>query len=642
MGTLADDSLKGLARVTESLPAGEDRPGQREMTAAVARAVSERRHLLVQAGTGTGKTLAYLIPAVLSGKRVVVATATLALQDQLVGRDLPALRRALDHPFTFAVLKGRSNYFCLQRAAEAAGGDDQLELVPDRHRATVRQLVAWAVTSSTGDRAELAEEPSPAAWSAVSVSARECPGARRCSFGGSCFAERARLAASDVDVLVVNNHLYAAHLASGGSVLPEHDLVVLDEAHSFEDVMAQAAAVDLSPGRLRGLRSALAGVIHDDALIENVADTAELWGTLLAARAARPQRRVLPPLGKDLVEALTLTRGRVQGVHGALMALPDQAPGDDTTGQWAGRRLRAITMAAALLQDLDFLAALGDGQVAWVDGPVGQPVLHLAPVDVGPLLAGSLWQDKTAVLTSATLPASLAGRLGLAGSGVPWDHLDVGSPFSYPDQALLYCATHLPDPRHAEFEAASLREIERLVAAAGGRALVLFTSWRAMTEAARHLAPRLPWKVMTQADLPKPALLEAFAADETSCLFATAGFFQGVDVPGPALSLVVLDRLPFPRPDDPLQQARREASGNGFGAVDLPHAATQLAQAAGRLIRSRTDCGVVAILDRRLATARSYRWELIRALPPFQRTGDPEVALERLRAIRTGREAASA
>jgi ATP-dependent DNA helicase DinG len=642
MGTLADDCVRGLARVTGALPAGEDRPGQREMTEAVARAITDRRHLLVQAGTGTGKTLAYLIPAVLSGKRTVVATATLALQDQLVTRDLPALRRVLDQPFSYAVLKGRSNYLCLQRAAETAGGTDQLELVPDRSRAEVRQLVAWALTSGSGDRAELPVEPSPAAWSAVSVSARDCPGARRCSFGGSCFAERARQAAADVDVLVVNTHLYSAHLAAGGTVLPEHELVVLDEAHTLEDVVAQAAAIEVSPGRLRALRSAVAGVVHDDALAEDIAGAADLWAVLLTARAAGRQRRLLPPLDGDVAEGIVLTRTRVEKAHTALMALPEQPSGDDPTGQWAGRRLRAITMAAGTLSDLDTLAALGEGQVAWVDGAISQPVLRLAPVDVGPLLGRTLWGAKTAVLTSATLPASLAGRLGLTHSGTSWDRLDVGSPFSYPDQALLYCATHLPDPRHDTFEAASLVEIERLIAAAGGRALVLFTSWRAMTEAARYLSPRLPWRVMTQADLPKPALLEAFAADETSCLFATAGFFQGVDVPGPALSLVVLDRLPFPRPDDPLQQARREAAGNGFAAVDLPHAATQLAQAAGRLIRSRTDVGAVAVLDRRLSTARSYRWELVNALPPFRRTGDPEVALGYLRAIRASREAASA
>ncbi|MPY96233.1 MAG: ATP-dependent helicase, partial [Acidimicrobiia bacterium] len=264
MSTLVGDTLVALDRVTASLPRGEARAGQRRMAEAVASAIERRRHLVVQAGTGTGKTLAYLVPAVLSGRRVVVATATLALQDQLVGQDLPALALALGRPFSWAVLKGRSNYFCLQRAAElaaGAAGGEQLQLVRDRGRPEVARLVAWAPTSRAGDRAELDVEPSPSAWASVSVSARDCPGAHRCPVGQLCFAEKARQAAADADVIVVNAHLYAAHLGSGGVVLPEHDVVVLDEAHVVEDVVAAAAGVELTPGRFRGVRSAVGSVV---------------------------------------------------------------------------------------------------------------------------------------------------------------------------------------------------------------------------------------------------------------------------------------------------------------------------------------------------------------------------------------------
>jgi ATP-dependent DNA helicase DinG len=254
--------------------------------------------------------------------------------------------------------------------------------------------------------------------------------------------------------------------------------------------------------------------------------------------------------------------------------------------------------------------------VTWVEGPDHSPVLRIAPVDVGERLQERLWGSVTAVLTSATIPPLLPKRLGIPGCR----ELDVGSPFDYPAQGLLYCATHLPDPRHADYERAMHAELSWLIATAGGRTMALFTSWRAMQAAAAAVQPKVPYRVLTQADLPKPALVESFTREESSCLFATMGFWQGVDVPGPALSLVVIDRIPFPRPDEPLQQARRDRAGSAaFRVVDLPRAATMLAQGVGRLVRSGSDTGVVAILDPRLASA-TYRWELVRALPPMRRT----------------------
>ncbi|MGH9178184.1 MAG: ATP-dependent DNA helicase, partial [Acidimicrobiales bacterium] len=284
----------------------------------------------------------------------------------------------------------------------------------------------------------------------------------------------------------------------------------------------------------------------------------------------------------------------------------------------AARKARALQAAGHLASDLQLAGSAPEGHVAWVEGRGGTAVVRMVPVDVGALLAEHLWGDITAILTSATIPPRLSDRLGIdAGAR---DLLDVGSPFPYQAHALLYCAAHLPDPRHPEHQAALHDELEALVRAAGGRTLALFTSWRAMHAGADALRPRLPWTVLAQGDLPKPALVEAFASDEQSCLFATMGYWQGIDVPGPSLSLVTIDRIPFPRPDEPLLQARRERAGRtAFSVIDLPRAATLLAQGAGRLIRTATDRGVVAVLDPRLASA-GYRWDLVRALPPMPRT----------------------
>ncbi|MBW3613954.1 MAG: ATP-dependent DNA helicase [Actinobacteria bacterium] len=620
---------EALARVVHALPGGgEPRPGQQQMAEAVSEALAERRHLIVQAGTGTGKSLAYLVPAILSGSRCVVATATRALQDQLAGKDLPFLQEHLGVPFEFAVLKGRSNYLCRQRALEVAGGGEQLALdqVDEAELGTVgRQvirLLQWATTSPTGDRSELDFEPSPRAWAQVSVSAMECPGASRCPSGDTCFAEAAKDEAAMADVVVVNTHLYGTHLASGGYVLPEHDVVVFDEAHELEDVAAASLGVEVGAGRFRSLaRSARPLLGEPDRSLADAAEAAgEQWEEVL--RPLRGQR--LPAgLGDDLAAVLTLVADRTTRLNSAVR----KSEGDDA------RRNRAVQAGGHLAEDLAFLADIPGAYVSWVEGPAHAPVLRTSPVDVGPLLSEKLWGGVTSVLTSATIPPFLGARVGIDSDTST--ELDVGSPFDYPQNGLLYCAAHLPDPRHPNYEAAMHDELEALIRAAGGRTLALFTSWRAMHAAADAVSPRLPWRVLTQADLPKPALLAAFAGEETSCLFATMGFWQGVDVPGNSLSLVTIDRIPFPRPDEPLLQARRErAGGAAFRVIDLPRAATLLAQGTGRLIRGATDRGVVAVLDPRLAKA-GYRWDLVRALPPLRRTrhrADVEEFLAPLRA----------
>lgn len=632
VGQVPDAVTAALQRVVAELPGGgEARPGQVEMAAAVAAAISGKRHLAVQAGTGTGKTLAYLVPMILSRKKVVVATATKALQDQLAGKDLPFLQAHLPEHFEWAVLKGRSNYLCLQRLSELAARDDhgeQLGLDGVAQRAPADELLAlarWSATTQTGDRAELDVEPSDRAWAAVSVSARECPGASRCPSGGVCFAEGARLRANEADVVVVNLHLYGLDLAAGGMILPEHDVVVVDEAHQLEEIVSATSGVDLTGGRFTDLARRTRGVIADDQIAAGVDDA----GRMLT-EALRPHRdHRLRALPDDLGGVLAVARGRVERVLAAARAVPSDAPEESRS-----RALRVQQSASALLEDLEAVELVTASQVMWVEGSETNPVLRVAPIDVSGLLREALWSKRPAVLTSATLPAHLPDRLGLLHDEVT--ELDVGSPFDYQAHALLYCAAHLPDPRSAAYLEAMVTELGELIAAAGGRTLGLFTSFRVLDEAAAALQARLDVEILTQRSLPKAKLLERFMVEEETCLFATMGFWQGVDVPGRSLSLVAIDRIPFGRPDEPLLQARRESAGAAaFRLIDLPRATTLLAQGAGRLIRSASDTGVVAVLDPRLATA-GYRWDVVNALPPMRRTKDPAEARRTLEAIRQG------
>jgi ATP-dependent DNA helicase DinG len=695
-----------LAQVTSALPGGgEDRPGQLSMAEAVADALAAHRHLVVQAGTGTGKSLAYLLPVIRHGAKAVVATATKALQDQLATKELPFLAAHMSGGprFSFAVLKGRSNYLCRQRAEEVfaapegpASTDAALFAAPDsgdpdaagdadagepgtgepgtdgtrvgdslpteglgRLGSQIRDLIAWSTTSATGDRAELDFEPHPRAWAAVSVSARECPGAFRCPSGTNCFAEWARTRAATADVVVVNTHLYATHVASGGSVLPEHDVLVLDEAHAVEDIMTAGLGIEVTPGRLRALAQASRGLLAaDDApLADAIADSAErleqalrpLAGRrLLSADARGTTGRPVPGAGPaetaELSAVLELAQGRVAAVNGAVQrskaqqaTLGDAADGAADGSDTGARRTRILLVAGHLVDDLAAVGALDADHVSWVEtsGSGGRFVtLRRAPIEIGPLLADGLWPEVTAVLTSATVPPLIEDRLGLPRATTT--RLDVGSPFPYRRNAVLYCAAHLPDRRRPEAEPALHDELEALITAAGGRTLALFTSWRAMQAAVDVLRAKLPYRILAQDDLPKVKLLEAFRSDESSCLFATVSFWQGVDVPGSTLSLVTIDRLPFPRPDDPLLEARRDRAGDSaFRLVDLPRATTLLAQGVGRLIRSSTDTGVVAVLDPRLAKA-GYRRTMLEALPPMRLTTKRDKVLEYLHSLADG------
>lgn len=616
-----------LARLAAALPAGcgEHRPQQVQMARAVAAAIDGHRHLVVQAGTGTGKSWGYLAPLVLAGTTTVVATATKALQDQLATKDLPYLQQHLGVPFEWAVLKGRSNYICMQRVREVQDNDNgQLELAEFAAvaKAEVRRLVSWAGSTDSGDQATLSWAPSDKAWQAVSVGSDECPGANRCPMGKVCFAELARQRAQAADVIVVNMHLYGLHVGTGGMILPDHQVVVIDEAHQLEDIMSDTVGVQIAGGRFTTLTAALKRVLDDPAVVGPIGEAPTRVRDALRVHVGE---RLPTPYPADVQEMLVDVRGRIEKAQSALRAIETDV--EDAKA----RKLRAQQLATRLQETIDSALSGREGYVSFVSGGPEYPRLEIAPLAVGEVLANGIWAQRTAVLCSATIPTSLGERVGLPAAD--FDELDVGSPFDYEHHALLYCAVHLPDPRTPRFAAAVHDELAALITAAGGRTLALFTSWKAMDAAAEAVRTRVEVPILTQRDLPKTALVKAFSEDEKACLFATAGFFQGVDIPGRTLSLVVIDKIPFPRPDDPLLSARRELLGAAaFGQIDLPRAAMLLAQATGRLIRTSTDRGVVAVMDPRLGTA-NYRWDIIRALPPMRRTRHRAEAEDFLREI---------
>lgn len=614
------DVLQALHDVTRGLAEPEDRPGQVEMALAVAKTINSDSRLIVQAGTGTGKTIAYLVPAILAGKRTVVSTATKTLQDQLALSDLPLLEAMLPQPFTWSILKGRSNYVCMQRVSEVSN-NTQLELddLGASHQREVKQLVDWALRTRVGDMAELDWQPSPRAWQAVSVGSDECPGASRCDSGTDCFAERARVRAAVSDVVVVNTHLYGMHVAAAGGILPEHDVVIFDEAHQLEDTLTSTVGVSIAETRATALAGAVSRVIEDSQLLERIHAAGR---NLTAALAPHVAERLSFPLPESISDAMTTLRLATNDALDALRIV------DTTVDSVKQKMYRAQTLATRLADNIDATFRTDSAFVPFVSGSLERPTLVVAPLDVGPVLAEHAWPEHAVVLTSATIPLTLPQRIGLV-DGV--ELIDVGSPFNYEEQGLLYCATHLPEP-NAPRDDDVHGEIADLIAAAGGRTLALFTSRRAMQQAVEALRARLPFRILAQDENQRATLLREFSLDETSCLFATAGFFEGVDIPGRSLSLVIIDRIPFPQRGNPLLEARRELHGNrGFTEVDLPRAITSLAQATGRLIRTRTDRGVVAVLDPRLAT-KNYRWMIVNALPPMRRTKDKEETLEFLRA----------
>ncbi|MET7999124.1 ATP-dependent DNA helicase [Amycolatopsis sp. NPDC005232] len=667
--------LELLTHAVESV-GGAERPGQVKMADAVGHAIRTGEHLAVQAGTGTGKSLAYLVPAIRHAVEkeatVVVSTATIALQRQLVDRDLPRLAKALKKPLgrepTFAILKGRRNYLCLHRLDTGAPDEPEDAQLFDpfavsRLGKEVTRLHEWSSDTETGDRDELVPGVSDQAWRQVSVTARECLGAARCPIGTDCFAERARAEAGRADVVVTNHALLAIDALQGYQVLPDHDLVIIDEAHDLVDRVTSVA-------------------------------TGELTSAMVSAAARRCGRLIDADVADRLLEASDglalilddLPAGRLdtlpQALNGAIPAVRDAAKacltalGSDRKEDVDGATARKL--ARSLLEEVhDTAARLLDAydedlahqrDVVWLTGDrysanPRPPALKVAPLGVAGLLRERVFNLNTTVLTSATLTLggefdTMARQWGLPPGGArvtkapgtatdkeapadedkgpKWTGLDVGSPFDHRRNGILYLAKHLPPPGRDGLAESTMDELAGLIEAAGGRTLGLFSSMRAAKQAAEAMRERLDYPILCQGDDSMPTLVRQFTDEPRTCLFGTLTLWQGVDVPGPSLQLVVVDRIPFPRPDDPVLSARQRAvearGGNGFLTVAATHAALLLAQGTGRLHRSMTDRGVVAVLDSRLATAR-YGGFVRASLPPFWPTTDPQVARDALKRL---------
>ena len=634
----AKDALTLLDEVVAAT-GGQNRAGQRTMVAHVAQALELQRHLLVQAGTGTGKSLGYLVPALArvgeSDQPIVVATATLALQAQIVNRDIPRLLQALEprpeSQAQVALLKGRNNYLCLHKL-EGGYPEDEPDALFDMPSSTSRvgeevvRLREWADRTETGDRDELKPGVSDRAWAQVSVSAAECLG-RRCPLVEECFSEMARGRAAEADIVITNHALLAINAFEGMKVLPEHETVIIDEAHELVDRVTGAVSGSLTVAMVRrAARSVKKHSKADSGALEMAAGTLEtafeglaegllkgLDGRLLTAisavnDAARTALSDTKPDGQDVDAGLQMARSRVSEVHDMSNRILEASGEQDVLwisrqGGWENGRYVAAS-------DTD------------------PATLNIAPLSVGLQLRDGLFADRTVILTSATLTVGdsfdvAAGALGLQGEGAPrWTSIDVGSPFDYRKQGIMYVAGDLKPPGFGVHEG-QLERLRELCEASEGGALGLFSSKRAAERAAEYMREHSDLNILLQGESSLKALVEEFSEDVDSCLFGTMSLWQGVDVPGDSCRLVVMDRIPFPRPDDPIAQARTEAvnrhRGNGFMAVSAHHAAIRMAQGAGRLIRSVSDRGVVAVLDSRVATKR-YGGFLMKAMPPMWST----------------------
>jgi ATP-dependent DNA helicase DinG len=614
--------------LARALPGFERRPAQEKLAHEVARVLDRGGVLLAEAGTGTGKTLAYLLPAVELGRRVVVSTGTKNLQEQLITKDIPLLARALGRDLSVAVMKGRSNYLCTLRFRSFGTGGTfrRLDEVP-----LFRALESWAPRTRTGDRGEVEDLPdSVDFWREISASSENCMGPT-CTDFDSCWVTQMRQRASEADIVVVNHHLLCADLnvkeGGFGAVIPEYDSVVLDEAHLLEDVATQYFGLSVSNLKVedlvrdveRELNAARIDARDVRADLVSARDRADRLFKMLAARfvGRRLTRGWAPPLVVE--EASSLLR-RLEAVRTGLLSLVELPDA-----------LRALAERAGTLKsELDFLlAAEDDGHVYFAEARGRGTALKATPIDVSSRLQELLFaRVRSAVLTSATLAVDggfdfLRQRLGLAEA----DELLLPSPFDFATQSLLYLPRGMPDPQSPAFVDRAADEVERLLEASQGRAFVLFTSYANMNAVAQRLAGRVPWPLLIQGEAPRSTLVEAFRRTPNAVLLATSSFWQGVDVAGDQLSCVIVDKLPFASPADPVVGARidriRSGGGNPFSEYQVPVAVLTLKQGLGRLIRSASDRGILAVLDSRIVE-KSYGRRFLQSLPPARVVHRPE------------------
>ena len=661
------------ARVRAALDAavaaigGAPREGQIEMAEAVASALTDRHHLMVQAGTGTGKSLAYLVPALVHGRKVLVATATLALQRQLVERDLPAvvpaLEKVLGREITYGIYKGVGNYICLQKMnSEDPDPDGEVLLEVSHLGKDAQRLHAWAKTPGvSGDRDD-APDVDRRVWAANSLSGRECVGADVCNYGPQCFAAKAKLKAQSADVVITNHTLLAIEIVDSHPILPERDAVILDEAHEFMDRTTQAVTEELTSARV--IRAAAMARKHmpgklSDALTkaaDNFHDAMADYGDQIRGDFSAQGR---------LEEIPSSLEAPIRKVKEAAAAIVQIISADDEIidSDAVAERARVKGAVSEINTTCGKLLKMGGSHVLWYEPTFS--TLHLAPLSVSEVLRANLLTKTPVIATSATLTVgngfdAMARSIGfVVGDAVEAQvdekgddrdidpanvqMLDVGSPFNFANQGVLYMPKNLPEPGRDGPSVEVLTELGELIDAAGGRTLALFSSWRGVEAADAHLREvlkELPITVITQkrGDAVGP-LVERFAKDETSILLGTMSLWQGVDVPGSSCILVAIDRIPFPRPDEPVMSARASladaAGGSGFMQVSLPRAALLLAQGTGRLIRSVDDRGVVAILDSRIVTKR-YGSVLLNSMPPLWRTSDGAIVRDSLRRLSQG------